>query len=47
MSSYQRFTTLPLKIKRSELDSKPPKTLAKHYNYPPQDKKKKKGQKKE
>jgi hypothetical protein len=45
MSSYQRFTKLPLKIKRSELDSKPPKTLAKPYNYPPQDIKKK-GQKK-
>jgi hypothetical protein len=46
MSSYKRFTTLPLNIKRSELDSKPPKTLAKPYNYPPQDKEKKKGRKK-
>jgi len=32
---YQGFIALPSNIKRLEMDSKPPKTLAKSYKYPP------------
>jgi hypothetical protein len=32
-----RVHNTPLKIKRLEMDSRPPKTLTKPYKYPPKD----------
>ena len=40
MGSYQRVYNTSLNTKRSEMDSRPPKTLEKTYKYPFQDQEK-------